>query len=52
MTPGEKKSYPDRELKEREIRPFYKLVDVWNYVLDEHIGHYTVCEAECIIDQT
>lgn len=41
---------PTREVG--EIKRFYNLKDVWQYVLDNNIKFYSVHEADCIIDQS
>ncbi len=35
-----------------EILPFFFLIACWQYVLENNIKHYSVYEAECVIDNS
>lgn len=35
-----------------QILSFYTLLEVWNYVLENKIEHYSVYQSECVIDES
>ena len=51
------KNHPTEPTKEAirevgEIKRFFNIKEVWQYVLDNEIKFYSVHEADCIIDES
>ena len=50
QTPQEKEWKLNHRVTNQE--GFVTLLDAWNWVIDNHVGKYTVYNTECVIDNS